>query len=64
MIAFAGRRVIEQSIRETLPPGFQRAEFLVERGMVDRVVTRSEMTTVLGSLLTTLMMGRNASKAA
>lgn len=64
MIAFAGRRVIEQSIRETLPPGFQRAEFLVERGMVDRVVTRTEMTTVLGSLLKTLMMGRSASKAA
>ncbi|WP_421933903.1 acetyl-CoA carboxylase, carboxyltransferase subunit beta [Phenylobacterium sp.] len=64
MIAFAGRRVIEQSIRETLPPGFQRAEFLVERGMVDRVVTRCEMTTVLGSILKTLMMGRNASKAA
>ncbi len=42
MIAFAGRRVIEQTIRETLPPGFQRAEFLVERGMIDRVVARAE----------------------
>ena len=41
LIGFAGRRVIEQTIRETLPPGFQRAEFLVERGMVDRVVTRA-----------------------
>ena len=64
MIAFAGRRVIEQTIRETLPVGFQRAEFLVERGMVDRVVTRAELPQVLGSLLRTLMMGRNASKAA
>ncbi|WP_332773811.1 acetyl-CoA carboxylase carboxyltransferase subunit beta [Phenylobacterium sp.] len=64
MIAFAGRRVIEQTIRETLPVGFQRAEFLVERGMVDRVVTRAELPQVLGSLLKTLMMGRNASRAA
>ena len=64
MIAFAGRRVIEQTIREVLPVGFQRAEFLVERGMVDRVVTRAELPQVLGSLLKTLMMGRNASKAA
>jgi len=64
MIAFAGRRVIEQTIRETLPPGFQRAEFLVERGMVDRVVSRAEMRAVLGSILKTLMMGREQSKAA
>jgi len=64
MVAFAGRRVIEQTIRETLPPGFQRAEFLVERGQIDRVVTRGEMRSVLGSILKTLMMGREASKAA
>jgi len=64
MIAFAGRRVIEQTIRETLPPGFQRAEFLVERGQVDRVVTRKEIPAVLGSILKTLMMGRARSKAA
>ena len=38
LIGFAGRRVIEQTIRETLPPGFQRAEYLLEHGMVDRVV--------------------------
>ena len=37
LIGFAGPRVIEQTIRETLPPGFQRAEYLVEKGMVDRV---------------------------
>lgn len=64
MIAFSGRRVIEQTIREVLPPGFQRAEFLVERGMVDRVVTRAEMPKVLASILKTLMMGRARSKAA
>jgi acetyl-CoA carboxylase carboxyl transferase subunit beta len=57
-LGFAGRRVIEQTIRETLPPGFQTSEFLVERGMVDRVVTRSELPAVLGSVLRTLMMGR------
>jgi acetyl-CoA carboxylase carboxyl transferase subunit beta len=58
LIGFAGRRVIEQTIRETLPAGFQRSEFLVERGMVDRVVSRGELRAVLGSILKTLMMGR------
>jgi acetyl-CoA carboxylase carboxyl transferase subunit beta len=64
MVAFAGRRVIEQTIRETLPPGFQRAEFLVERGQIDRVVQRSEIPAVLGSVLKTLMMGRARSRQA
>src|SRR3569623_2699502 len=58
LIGFAGRRVLEQPIRATLPPGFQRAEFLVERGMVDKVFTRSELPAVLASILKTLMMGR------
>lgn len=62
-IGFSGRRVIEQTIRETLPPGFQTSEFLVERGMVDRVASRAEIPVVLGSILRTLMMGR-AKKAA
>ncbi len=57
-LGFSGRRVIEQTIRETLPPGFQKSEFLVERGMVDRVVTRAELPKVLGSILKTLTMGR------
>jgi acetyl-CoA carboxylase carboxyl transferase subunit beta len=57
-IGFSGRRVIEQTIRETLPPGFQRSEFLVEHGMVDQVVTRAEIPEKLGSILKTLMMGR------
>ncbi|MGI8840397.1 MAG: acetyl-CoA carboxylase carboxyltransferase subunit beta [Caulobacteraceae bacterium] len=57
LIGFAGRRVIEETIRETLPPGFQTAEFQVERGMVDRVVARRELPAVLGSILRTLMMG-------
>jgi acetyl-CoA carboxylase carboxyl transferase subunit beta len=58
LIGFAGRRVIEQTIRESLPPGFQRAEFQMERGMVDQVVPRGEMREVLSSILQTLMMGR------
>ena len=58
LIGFAGQRVIEQTIRETLPPGFQRSEYLVEKGMVDRVTHRKELPEVLGSLLGTLMMGR------
>ena len=64
LIGFTGRRVIEQTIRETLPPGFQTAEFLVEHGMVDRVVTRQELPKVLGSILRTLMMGRERRSAA
>jgi acetyl-CoA carboxylase carboxyl transferase subunit beta len=59
LIGFAGRRVIEQTIRESLPPGFQRAEFQMERGMVDKVVPRGEMREVLSSILKTLMMGRS-----
>jgi acetyl-CoA carboxylase carboxyl transferase subunit beta len=63
-VGFSGRRVIEQTIRETLPPGFQKSEFLVERGVIDRVVTRSELRGVLGSILKTLMMGRALPAAA
>ena len=58
MIGFAGPRVIEETIRETLPPGFQRSEYLLEKGMVDRVVPRKELPEVLGSILGTLMMCR------
>jgi len=47
MIGFAGARVIEQTVRETLPEGFQRAEYLLEHGMVDIVVKRSELRTTL-----------------
>ena len=64
LIGFSGRRVIEQTIRETLPPGFQTAEFLAERGMIDRVVHRKELPKALGSILRTLMMGRSRLPAA
>ena len=58
LIGFTGPRVIEQTIRETLPPGFQRAEYLVEKGMVDRVTPRKELPAILGSIMTTMLMGR------
>ena len=57
-LGFSGRRVIEQTIRETLPKEFQTSEFLEQRGMVDRVVVRSELPAVLGSILGVLMAGR------
>jgi acetyl-CoA carboxylase carboxyl transferase subunit beta len=57
-LGFSGRRVIEQTIRETLPKEFQTSEFLEERGMVDRVVHRKDLPGVLGSVLSVLMAGR------
>ena len=51
MIGFAGARVIEQTVREKLPDGFQRAEYLHEHGMVDLVVRRGEMKATLARLL-------------
>ena len=51
LIGFAGPRVIEQTIRQKLPPGFQRSEFLIERGMLDAVVDRREMKATLARLL-------------
>ena len=58
LIGFAGPRVIEQTIRETLPDGFQRAEYLMDHGMVDKVVNRRELPQTLGTILSTLMLGR------
>lgn len=55
MIGFAGPRVIEETIREKLPEGFQRAEYLEEKGMVDQVVPRSELRATLARLLAVLM---------
>jgi acetyl-CoA carboxylase carboxyl transferase subunit beta len=53
-IGFAGQRVIEETIRETLPDGFQRAEYLLKHGMVDMVVSRLELHDTLARLLTLL----------
>jgi acetyl-CoA carboxylase carboxyl transferase subunit beta len=54
LIGFAGPRVIEQTVRETLPEGFQRAEFLIEKGAIDMIVDRRELRDKLASLLTLL----------
>jgi acetyl-CoA carboxylase carboxyl transferase subunit beta len=51
LIGFAGPRVIEQTVRETLPPGFQRSEFLLEKGAIDMIVDRREMRDTLHSIL-------------
>jgi len=55
LIGFAGPRVIEQTVRETLPEGFQRAEFLLEKGAIDLIVDRREMRQRLVGLMSLLM---------
>ena len=55
LIGFAGPRVIEQTIRQTLPPGFQRSEFLLEHGMVDMVVERKDLRETVGRCLRLLV---------
>ena len=54
LIGFAGPRVIEQTVRETLPEGFQRAEFLLEKGAIDMIVDRRELRDKLAALITLL----------
>ena len=54
LIGFAGPRVIEQTVRETLPEGFQRSEFLLEHGAIDMIISRLEMRDKLASLLSML----------
>ncbi len=55
LICFTGPRVIEQTIRETLPPGFQRSEYLLEHGMTDMIVPRGQMRETIGQILRILM---------
>jgi acetyl-CoA carboxylase carboxyl transferase subunit beta len=62
LIGFAGPRVIEQTIREKLPEGFQRAEYLMQHGMVDMVVSRLEMKATIARLLR-LMLKQPAARA-
>ena len=57
LIGFAGPRVIEQTVRETLPDGFQRSEFLLEHGAIDMIVDRRELRNKISSLCT-MMMGQ------
>ena len=54
LIGFAGPRVIEQTVRQTLPEGFQRAEFLLEKGAIDMIVDRRQMRDRLASIITLL----------
>ncbi len=54
LIGFAGQRVIEQTIREKLPEGFQRAEYLLEHGIIDMVVPRNQLRERLSQLITYL----------
>ena len=54
LIGFAGARVIEQTVREKLPEGFQRAEYLLEHGILDMVVRRGDMKVTLARLISLL----------
>jgi acetyl-CoA carboxylase carboxyl transferase subunit beta len=60
LIGFAGPRVIEQTVRETLPEGFQRSEFLLEHGAIDMIVDRREMRDKLADVLGLLMKAPRA----
>ena len=60
VIGFAGARVIEQTIRERLPEGFQRAEYLKAHGMVDMVVQRKDLRATLARLCSLLMNAKSA----
>jgi acetyl-CoA carboxylase carboxyl transferase subunit beta len=57
LIGFAGPRVIEQTVREKLPEGFQRSEFLLEKGAIDMIVDRRQMRDQIASLLSLLVGG-------
>jgi acetyl-CoA carboxylase carboxyl transferase subunit beta len=63
LIGFAGPRVIEQTVRQKLPEGFQRAEFLLEKGAIDMIVDRRQLRDKLHALLS-LMLGLTADAAA
>lgn len=62
LIGFAGPRVIEQTVREKLPEGFQRSEFLLDHGAIDMIIVRHDMKDRLSSILTKFMYSENALK--
>jgi acetyl-CoA carboxylase carboxyl transferase subunit beta len=64
LIGFAGPRVIEQTIRQKLPPGFQRSEFLLEHGMLDAVIHRKEMKPYIARALEFMTPGVSAPQSA
>ena len=55
LIGFAGPRVIEQTVRQTLPEGFQRSEFLLEHGHIDMIVNRRDLRSIISELVAKLM---------
>lgn len=63
LIGFAGPRVIEQTVRETLPEGFQRSEFLLEHGAIDVIIDRRKIRDSIGGILSMFMDSRNNSKS-
>jgi acetyl-CoA carboxylase carboxyl transferase subunit beta len=64
LIGFAGARVIQQTVRETLPEGFQRSEFLLEHGALDMIVDRRDMRDRVGSMLRLLLKQQPAAAPA
>jgi acetyl-CoA carboxylase carboxyl transferase subunit beta len=58
LVGFAGPRVIEQTVRQTLPEGFQRSEFLLEHGAIDMIVDRRELRDRIANLLS--LLGRQS----
>jgi acetyl-CoA carboxylase carboxyl transferase subunit beta len=62
LIGFAGQRVIEQTIREKLPEGFQRAEYLLEHGIIDMVVPRKDLKAQLARVISLLTNRRAPAK--
>jgi acetyl-CoA carboxylase carboxyl transferase subunit beta len=60
MIGFAGPRVIKETTHQNLPSGFQTAEFLLDHGLVDMIVSRSDMRERLGALLGFMMPGQKS----
>ena len=60
LIGFAGARVIKDTTKQTLPPGFQTAEFLLKHGLVDQIVSRLDMRDRLRDLLLALYVGKRA----
>jgi len=64
LIGFAGARVIEQTVREKLPEGFQRAEYLLAHGILDMVVKRGEMRATLARIISLLRMPEAAAEPA
>ena len=60
LIGFAGARVIEQTVREKLPEGFQRAEYLHQHGIIDMVVKREELTATLARIISLATTNKKA----